>query len=266
MATLAAHGRAPELFVTHGPDDAAIFSRQLCERYQSPLIIAGGGDGTVNGVINGLLPGKATIAVLPFGTSNVLAKELRITSIDDGVQRIIRGATRPLSVGLLKAGECERYFLLMAGIGFDGFVVEQVRKDEKKTFRQGAYVFSAIRCLKNWERGRLEVVADGKRIECHSVIVCNGSKYGGRFLLAPAADIFSPGFQVVCIRSDARRNCLKFAMRTLLGVGRHNKDVLRFTASELFISGDKAVQVDGDFLCYSPVHIKAVAGFARLVI
>ncbi|KAF0220362.1 MAG: diacylglycerol kinase catalytic [Geobacteraceae bacterium] len=265
-AMLVSHGLNPELLLTRGPDDATRFSRRICEEHGEPLIIAGGGDGTVNGVVNGLVPGKATIAVLPLGTANVLAKELGIRSIDDAVRRIVRGETRPLSAGLLKAGGLKRYFLLMAGIGFDGFVVEGVRGNEKKLLKEGAYILSALRRLRNWEKGQLEVLADGRRMECHSLIICNAAKYGGKFLLAPRADIFSPEFQVVCIKSDARTALLKLVLSTLLGKTGETGDVLRFTTSELAISGAKAVQVDGDFCCYSPVKIRAVAGFARLVI
>lgn len=266
MAMMQSHGYGPELLLTREQGDATRFSRRICEEHGDPLIIVGGGDGTVNEVVNGLLPGKATIAVLPLGTSNVLARELGIRSIDDAVQRIIRGGTRPLSVGLLKAGKLKRYFFLMAGIGFDGFVVEGVRGDEKKLLKQGAYILSAIRRLFNWERGRLEILADELRMECHSLIVCNAAKYGGKFLLAPQADIFSPEFQVVCIKSDTRSAFLKLALKTVLGKTGDTRDIRRFTTSELVITGSKAVQVDGDFCCYSPVKIQAVPGFARLIV
>lgn len=266
MAMLQAHGHHPELLMTGGPDDAAHFARRICSEHGAPLVVAGGGDGTVNGVVNGLVPGKATIAVLPLGTSNVLARELGIRSVDDAAQRIVRGETRPLSVGLLQSGKEKRYFLLMAGIGFDGFVVEEVRPHEKKRLKEGAYILAALRRLYHWERGRLEVLADGRRMDCHSLIVCNGARYGGKFLLAPQADIFSPEFQVVCIKSDARSGVLKLVLDILRGKTGDSRDVRRFTTGELVVAGAKAVQVDGDFCCYSPAKIQAVADFARLIV
>ena len=113
---------------------------------------------------------------------------------------------------------------------------------------------------------RLEILADGLRMECHSLFVCNAAKYGGKFLLAPQADIFSPEFQVVCIKSDARSALLKLALKTVLGKTGDTRDIRRFATSELVITGSKAVQVDGDFCCYSPVKIQAVPGFARLIV
>lgn len=218
-AALTGCGFSPELFLTRSAGDATLIARRTCAEQREPFIVAGGGDGTVNNVINGLVPGAATLAVLPLGTSNVLARELGISSVVDALQRIARGATRPLSVGLLEMAGEKHYFSLMAGIGFDGAVVEGVRLGEKKWLKQGAYLLFAIRYLGNWERDRFEVIADGERRECHSLVVCNASRYGGGFVLAREADIFSPGFRVVCVKGATRRGYLWFALKVLIGRG-----------------------------------------------
>ncbi len=265
-ATLTRHGLVPEVLLTGGPDDATRFARRICAEHGEPLIIAGGGDGTVNGVVNGLEHGKAAIAVIPLGTANVLARELAISSLDDAVARIVRGETRPMTVGLVEYGGKKRYFSLMAGVGFDGFVVEGMREKEKKALRQGAYLLSAARRLLAWERGRLDVIADGRPIACHSVIVCNASKYGGGFSLAPRASLFCSGFQVICVTSGTRLAYLKLTLQALAGRMIEGEHVSCFSAEDLAISGSKAVQVDGDFCCYSPVRMRTVEGFVRLVI
>ncbi len=204
IATLQSHNLAPELLLTQGPDDAARFARRLCTEQEAPLIIAAGGDGTVNEVLNGLVPGKGTLAVLPLGTSNVLAMELGIASLPEAVERIIRGETRPLPVGLLAKGGVQRYFSLMAGIGLDGAVVEGVRLCEKRIIGKGAYFLAALRLLVNWESGRLHVLAKEGEFDCHSVIVCNAAKYAGKFLLARQVDLFTPRFEVICVSGGSR--------------------------------------------------------------
>ena len=220
----------------------------------------------MNGVLNGLEPGTATLAVLPFGTSNVLARELGILSREDGLRKIAAGVSRSLSVGLLEAAGTRRVFTLMAGVGFDGTVVARVRPEEKKRFGKLAYILSAVRLLGAWERNLLEIVADGEKRLCHSVIVCNASRYGGNFTLARHADIFSPGFSVICIKSSARRAYLGLTLNVLRGKSIECPDVEVITARTLKVSGDKAVQADGDYLCSSPVVIRAVEGFARLIV
>jgi diacylglycerol kinase (ATP) len=263
---LGACGFSPETCLTGSPEDAARFAREVSAARREPFIVVCGGDGTVNGVLNGLDPGRATLAVLPFGTSNVLARELGIFSRDDGLRKIAAGVSRPLSVGLLEAAGTRRVFSLMAGVGFDGTVVAGMRPEEKKRFGKLAYILSAVRLLGAWERNLLEVVADGEKRLCHSVVVCNASRYGGNFTLARDADILSPGFSVICIRSSARRAYVRLALNVLRGKSIECPDVEVITARTLTVSGDKAVQADGDYMCRGPIVIRAVEGFARIVV
>ena len=265
-AALEAGGLTTELLVTKSAADATLFARQICMERKEPFVVAGGGDGTINGVINGLEPGKVVLAVLPLGTANVLAGELGIDSLDDAVSRIVRGMTRPLTIGLLEGKEARRRFLLMAGIGLDGSVVESLRDMEKRLLGKGAYLLSAARHMQKWERERFEVVADGRRIDCHSLIVCNAARYGGRYILAPGADIFAPGFQAACMTGTTRSAYLRLAFSVIAGRVMKNSDVTFVTAFELAVSGNRAVQVDGDYCCRGPVRITAEAGFARLIV
>ncbi|WP_306533940.1 diacylglycerol kinase family protein [Geobacter sp.] len=265
-ALLAAGGFVSTVFLTGGPDDAAAFAARACAMEENPFIVAGGGDGTMNGVLNGLVPGKATLAFLPLGTANVCARELGIGSIDEAVRRIVRRETRPLSVGVLKGFGVSRRFFLMAGVGFDGFVVEGVLGREKKRFGKGAYLLSALRTLSTWDERSMEVEVRGERRSCHSVIVCNAARYGGSFVLAPGASLFEPGFRVVCVEGARRRDYLRLALKVAAGRGAAGAGVTIFEADALTIGGNKPVQVDGDFICHAPVTINTIADFARLVV
>ena len=266
MTALQGHGWAPELLLTGSAVDAPLFARRICADEPEPFVIVGGGDGTINGVLNGLVPGRATLAVLPIGTANVMAKELRINSVAEAVAKILRMETRRLSVGLLEAHGERKYFSLMAGIGLDGAVVKDVRLAEKKMIGKGAYLLAALRRLVNWESERLEMRADGRVLDCHSAIVCNGSKYGGNFVLAPAADIFSPGFQVLCVRDGRRWTYLKLALALLAGRVPQGGGVELFHARELEVIGNKAVQVDGDYHCHAQLRITADENFVRVIV
>jgi diacylglycerol kinase family enzyme len=118
----------------------------------------------------------------------------------------------------------------------------------------------------NWERERFEVVADGRRIVCHSLIVCNGARYGGGFILAPDADISAPGLLAVCITGNSRSAYLRLLLSVISGKVRNNPDLTFFKAGEFAVSGDRAVQVDGDYCCSGPLRITAEPGFARLIV
>jgi diacylglycerol kinase family enzyme len=265
VATLGLSGLDPVLLLTAGPQDAALFAARICAETAEPLILVAGGDGTLNGVLNGLLPGAATVGVIPLGTSNVLARELKIRSVDDALSRAARGESRAVAVGELHLADRNRRFLLMAGVGFDGAVVRGVRLAEKRMLGKGAYLLSALRVLFAWDAERLQVTAQGRSLTCHSVIACKAAKYGGDFVLAPEADLFSPRLQVVCIKGG-RLSYLKLFLRLWLGRPPLDRSVEIFAASELEVSGGKAVQLDGDFFGCGPLRLSTIPGFLRLIV
>ncbi|MFZ3208450.1 MAG: YegS/Rv2252/BmrU family lipid kinase [Geobacteraceae bacterium] len=265
ISILQQYGFDTELLLTAKADDATIFARRICAEEAEPFIVAGGGDGTVNDVVNSLLPGRATLGLLPFGTANVLASELNISSMEKAMQRLVRGETRQLSAGMLEWQGKRKYFLLMVGIGLDGAVVEEVRLPEKKIIGKGAYILSALRQLTAWNQELFTIRADGIDMECHSAVICNGRKYGGDFVMAASADIFSPGFHVLCVKDAKRRSYVKLVFGMLAGRLPQDGSVAMFPARVLEISGSKAVQVDGDYYCHAPVRITAVENFARII-
>lgn len=255
----------PELMPTRSAADPALFASRLCAEVPDPLIIVAGGDGTVNGVLNGLCPGTATLGVVPLGTANVLARELKIASVDDALDRLARGVSRPLCGGEIEYDGEKRRFILMAGAGVDGAVVRGVRLGEKRALGTGAYLLSALRVLAAWDRSELQVKGGGQSLSCHSVIVCNAARYGGKFVLAPQGDLFTPGFQVVCI-SGGRAGYLKLALLLALGRLPSSRRVTIFPAGEVELSEGKAVQLDGDYFCDTPLRIRSIAGLVRLIV
>ncbi|MDD2338629.1 MAG: diacylglycerol kinase family protein [Geobacteraceae bacterium] len=232
----------------------------------NPFIIVGAGDGTINAVLNGLTPGIATLAVIPFGTSNVLCRELGIMSPEAALEKIAAGVSRNLCVGSIEKGETKHSFLLMAGIGLDGCVVKGVRTREKRLLKKGAYFLSALRVLRSWDSSRFEVISGSKVINCHSVIVCNGAKYGGNILFAPGASLFKPEFEVVCIEQETRLGYLKSLPSLLAGKGLKGTGILTFPAREIEIRGTKALQADGDYYFDAPVRIRAIPDFMKIIV
>ncbi len=259
-------GMACSVLETMTPAEASHRAAAICREETDPLIVIGAGDGTINGVVNGLAPGAATVAVLPFGTSNVLSRELEIFTPEEGIDRIAAGRTKPVSVGLIEKDAVKRYFLLMAGIGFDGAVVKGVGPREKRLLGKGAYVLSALRRLLAGETGSLRVECEAGHLDCHSVIVCNASKYAGNYSLAPSASLFEPGFQVVCLEQGNRACLLRSFFALLSGKGMNGRNTRTFHAGELEIRGDKPLQADGDFYFHAPVHVRAVPDFMRVVV
>ena len=259
-------GLQPILREVRTPRDVHTYCHAMRDDTDIPLIIIAAGDGTVNAVINGLLPGKATVAVLPLGTSNVLAAEIGIRSVEDGIERIIAGGTRTLPVGILELEHASHRFLLMAGIGIDGAIVRDVRPFAKRHLKQGAYALSAIHSALNWDLGMMDLHTPDRSFACHSVVICPASRYGGNFIMAPESDLFSAEFTVICVKKHLRRNYLRLALDLFTGRIEKNNDLIRIQASEVEIRGIKPIQIDGDFVGYSPATVKMMADFTRIIV
>lgn len=267
ISSLQGVGVSPVCLTVSGPADARRVCGEIEAASENPLLIVAGGDGTVNAVVNALTPGRATLAVLPVGTANVLALELGVGSVADGIARIVRGGTRPLAVGLIEGqGGLSRRFLLMAGIGLDGDIVRGVRTREKRLFKKGAYLLSALRCLLAWPRGRFSLLADGLGLECTTVIICNGARYGGSLLLMPEADISEAMLDLFCITAESRRSYLRIVSSVLAGRPCQSGEVTLLRARQIEVAGDRAIQLDGDYLGQAPVRVSTLAGFARIIV
>ena len=161
-------------------------------------IIAGGGDGTVNEVVNGIasVPGglvRARLAVLPLGTVNVFAKELRMPGNLHSAWGVIQtGRERSIDVAQAdfygSAGSCRRYFVQMAGAGWDARAVELVNWELKKRIGALAYVAAGLQALRQ-PLPSLVAECDGAKSAGELVLIGNGSFYGGRWRVFPKADL-----------------------------------------------------------------------------
>ncbi|BCS53378.1 diacylglycerol kinase family protein [Geobacter sp. SVR] len=266
VSRLARAGLHPQVHSVTTPADVLGRCRAINQGPASPLVIVAAGDGTVNAVVNGLLPETATLAVLPLGTSNVLAAELGIASVEEGIARIVAGRTRPFPVGLLHLEESSHRFVLMAGIGLDASVVRDVWPLGKRLLKQGAYAISALLSTLTWDKSLIAVHAGGATRSCHSVIVCSASRYGGDFILAPEGCLFSPDLTAICIDKHHRRTYLRLAFELLSGRARTSREIFRMPADGIEITGIKPVQLDGDFVGYTPARITMVPDFARIIV
>lgn len=263
---LRAHGIVPEVFPVRTP--AEIFARcnSINGAPEPHLVIVAGGDGTFNAVVNSLKPGTATLAVLPFGTSNVLAAELGIVSIEDGVGKIIAGRTRSLSVGVLDMETRSLRFLLMAGIGLDGAVVRDVWPTAKKYLRQGAYALSALKRAISWDTATFTLKSDQGEVCCHTAIICNAARYGGDFILSPGSSPFSPGLSAVCITGNSRSTYVSCALDLFRNRADKSGNLTRLHASGFEIRGKHPIQIDGDFVGYGPARISEYTDFAQIIV
>lgn len=223
-------------------------------------ILAAGGDGTINEVINGMAHSDVPLGILPFGTTNVLAKELSIPrDIEQAASIVLTAAPRLVSLGKIEYTLAEstaaRYFCLMAGIGFDGQAVLGADPGIKRFSGKGAYIYSALQNLVAYHPNELFFSVDGTEVSGYWAIICKASKYGGNFRVAPDARLTEPTLYACIFRGSRRRDLLRYTLGIVRGTHLKDRDIFYQEVSHIEVLGSAHVQVDGDYAGVTPAKL-----------
>ncbi|MEW6054119.1 MAG: diacylglycerol kinase family protein [Nitrospirota bacterium] len=266
---LQSKGFSVDVLFTGKKGDAERFAGEAIKKSPA-MIVAAGGDGTLNEIANGVAGSDIPVAVLPLGTTNVLAKELGIPEeVKGALETAVRGVRRKVSLGRITcAGEpagITRYFCLMAGIGFDGESVFRMNTAFKRISGKGAYVYSGFRTLAGFAPEKLAFSIDGKEYAGYSAIIGNISKYGGNFRITPDARMSDPFFYVCLFKGKKRIDLVRYVYGIF--TDRHLKyhDVEYLKARHIEIRGSAHIQTDGDYLGKTPAEVEIVPGSLALV-
>lgn len=259
MGLFKEQGLEVELFLTAKRGDAERFSMEAALRHPR-MVIAAGGDGTLNEVANGLAGTGVPMAILPLGTTNVMAKELGLPeTIKGSVEAALKGAPHSVSLGKITFDSgLTRYFCAMAGMGYDARVVHQVGR--KKHRGKVSHLLSGLGVLFSWSPEELTVTADGKTHKGYNLIACKARKYAGNFQVAPDADITEPVLHAVLMHGRRRLDIIRYALGIMTGRHLGFRDITYLKAESLKVSGSAYVQVDGDYIGHAPASVTVAAG------
>src|SRR5947209_6859476 len=203
---LARQGIETELSLTTGPGAATEIARKAV-RDQRQLVIACGGDGTLNEVVNGMAHSQVPLALLPAGTANVLAKEIGLPWNVEQASRLITGSSpRRIALGLATTtanGDRGRFFLSVAGAGPDGAIVNAVNLKLKARIGVLAYWAAGFQQLsRNFAQFRVTV--GSKVLDATLIVVGRTKSYGGPFRITTEADLYRDEFELlICTTRSA---------------------------------------------------------------
>ena len=208
-------------------------------------VVAAGGDGTINEVVNGIGDAAMPLGIVPLGTANVLAAELGLPNAPKALAECIAfGRATPVFAGCANG----RRFAMMAGVGFDARVVEGIDLRLKRRCGKAAYVASALACLVRHRPSHYEVEIDGIAIAAASLVIAKGHYYGGRFVVASGARLDEPVFEVALFEGGSRYDVLRYA--AALGANRIAAlpDARLLRGRRVRVTGPvgERVQIDGD--------------------
>ena len=251
LSEMSRSGAVATLRETTASGDAERFAREA-RRTDFDLIVAAGGDGTINEVINGWDPGSPPLGVLPLGTANVLAAEIGASgAVASTVADLLNAPERAMWPGVVNG----RRFAMMAGIGFDAGVVDGVDIGMKRRLGKGAYIVEATRRLLANRQTAYDLIIDGETCTAASAIFCRGSRYGGPYVFAPRASVFEPRFEVCLFTRGQRTDIVRAAASLWLGRAQNDPNLRTLTARHIRVTGsDDPVQCDGTIICRLPAE------------
>ncbi|MBV9227779.1 MAG: diacylglycerol kinase family lipid kinase [Chloroflexi bacterium] len=246
------HGWQAELRLTQAAGDAQRLAREAVEQ-RIDVVVAVGGDGTTNEIIQELAGSETALGVLPWGTVNVWAREVGIPLDNVGAQSVlINGLTRRIDLGKVN----DRYFLLMTGIGFDGEVTHAVEKKPAKRLGVLGYLLVGTWLGLGYPAFRTSLEIDGKvvKISALQIIIGNTQLYGGALKYTWQAKC-DDGLLDICI---LRKQSMLRRFMILLDFLLHRdqrKQWVRYekcTTVKIRTRRSVAIQIDGDPMGYTP--------------
>jgi diacylglycerol kinase (ATP) len=252
---------------TSGPGDATEIVKTFLPRGLEVVAVCGG-DGTISEAARGLEGSSVPLAVLPGGTSNVLAIELGIpTALEKAEELFYDG-----EVHVLRLAHADgRSFLLWAGAGLDARVMGNMRFAWKRLLGRAGIFPTAIKEFLQYEFPRLEVTIDGEAYPATFAVACRASHYGGKWIIAPDARLDADHFDVLLFSHRSRRKLAAlFSLMAAGHAGHLDKGLARIVRGRdvgiRSLDGAVEVQIDGDTVLSTPVACRVGAETVNVLV
>ena len=230
------------------------------------LVILGGGDGTISGLVDLLVGQDVILGVLPLGTANSFARTLGLPmDVDGAIQIFATGTPKRIDLGMIN----HDYFANCAAMGISPQIAETVPHGLKKVLGRIGYL--------GWAAGQyvkfkpfILTVDDGveeKRLRVVEVRISNGPYHGGTWLVDEAA-VDSGQIVVQAVTGRYRRTLIKNWFTSFLKLEARHQDTVSFTGKELKIDTRPSlpISIDGEVLAHTPATAKIAAGIIRVMV
>src|SRR5580698_3333528 len=260
------------LVPTQGPGTAgAIARRSIVDGAE--LILAAGGDGTINEIAEGVAFSDVPLGILPAGTANVLANEMGLgSSIERAAARLPECIPTRISMGRLQCVNGSgrtRLFLLMAGIGLDAKIVYNISLPLKARLGKLAYWIGGFGLVGS-KLDEFEVLVEGRRVSCAFALISKVRNYGGDLEIAQKVSLLDDRFEVVLFEGRSSFRFLSYlarvALRKLSGV----PGISLIRTAGVCMPGATGprvyIQVDGEYAGHLPANVEIVPDALTLLI
>jgi YegS/Rv2252/BmrU family lipid kinase len=271
-------GISIEFAPTFEPGSGTSIARHAVEQ-KFDLVIACGGDGTANEIVNGLAGSSVPLALLPAGTANILAKELGIPwNIPAAARLIPHSRPRRIALGCLApvapdGGELQgeaRYFLCVGGSGPDGAIVNGVDPKLKKKIGTFAYWAEGMRQVFTYKFPLMRVESSERTEEATIVVVGRTAEYGGPFRITDRASLYEDSFEVLTFSTQSGLRYLLALPALYFGKLRGVRGISSWKTSDVTCTalpgGTLYAHVDGEPAGALPLRFRIVPDALTLMV
>jgi diacylglycerol kinase (ATP) len=245
----------PLLLTTRCAGHAGELAHELLEDPPDMLVVCGG-DGTLNEVASRVPAPPFPVAIIPAGTANVLARDLGLPLEPRvALDTAMRAPVRRIDLGTA-LGRTEHRFVLMAGVGFDAYVVWKVRPRLKRLTGKFAFFISALQSLAGYGFPEFEVQVGSEVLKATSCIVANCRGYGGGLVLTPQADMTDGLLDLVAVQGNDRAMYTRLLYSAWRGTPKEMPGIVRRRAASVSIRGPRGpwAHVDGELIGTLPLE------------
>jgi len=265
--------------LTERPLHATEIAREAAQAGYSP-IVAYGGDGTLMEVVNGLLgepgqPSAVPLGIIPGGTGSDFVRTLGIPhDYREACARLMSGTERLVDVGhatfrAFDGSERALYFANVAGLGFDGEVVERVQRSSKALGGTLTYLMNLFLTLVYYKNKHVALRFDGEAQDrrMNSVLVCNGRYFGGAMYIAPPAELQDGEFELVILGDFSKPELVVNVPRVYKGTHLTHPKVQIHKAREVYVEAKERmlVQADGELVGQAPASFRVIPRVLRVI-
>jgi len=266
IAGLGAYGIEPEVFHTTPEDTGQGLSTRAASA-GADLVIAAGGDGTIDAVARGLIGTQATLGIIPAGTMNNLARSLNIPqTIEEACAVIVNGETHAIDIGKIN----DRFFLEVAGVGLEAMLfplAEEIKQPGLLSTLHGA--IGGLITLLTYHPAKISLSFDEHRRRSYQalqVTICNAPFYGAHLQVAPHALMDDGLLDVVVYKNFSKREYIRHALSISQGKRAYTPRITYRRVKSLRITSEypMEIQADGELHGHTPAVVTVLPAALRI--
>ncbi|HZG68590.1 MAG TPA: diacylglycerol kinase family protein [Herpetosiphonaceae bacterium] len=257
---------------TNEAEDAIRFAREAVEQGYE-LVVAAGGDGTINEVVNGLSANwsQARLGIIPLGTGNDFCRTIDVSlDVHEAIETLARGESHAVDVVCVES-DATRYFINVSSGGFSGLVDERLTGEMKATWGPMAYLRSALAALPDLTNYHMTIQfddGDPRELVAYNVVLANARFVAGGVPIAPEALLDDGLVDVIIVPAASLPRLATLAPMVMLGRHLQSEDITFRRARRVAIESQPGMwfNTDGELVGNQPATFTVLPRVLQVIV